>query len=83
VVEAAVIPHGAVEGAFAGMPEGGVAEIMGERQRFGEVLIKSQRPRDGSRDLRHLERVGEPGAVVVAFVFEKYLRLVLQAPEGG
>ena len=37
--------------------------------------------RDGARDLRHFQRVGQPRAVVVARGREKYLGLVLQAAE--
>ncbi len=45
----------------------------------------SQRRAPGERagDLRHLDRVGQPGAVVVAFMRDEHLRLVLQAAEGG
>ena len=37
---------------------------------------------DRARDLRHLEAVGQPGAVVVALVEHEHLRLVGQPPEG-
>ena len=36
-----------------------------------------------ARDLRHLQRMGEPGAVMIALVVDENLRLVLEAAEGG
>ena len=46
-----------------------------------EVLVEAERPRDGARDLRDLERVGQPRAVVVALGGDEDLRLVLEPPE--
>ncbi len=73
----------AFERPLAGMAEGRMAEVVGERQRLGEVLVQPQRARDRPGDLRHLQRVGEARAVVVAFVHKKDLGLLLQPPEGG
>src|SRR5580704_18983262 len=42
VVEAAVLGHTGVEGVFAGMPKGGVAEIVAERDRFRETIVEPQ-----------------------------------------
>ena len=71
-----------VEGALAGMAERRVAEIVGERQRFGEVLVEPQRAGESAGNLRDLERVGEPGAVMVALVEYEHLSLVLEAAKG-
>ena len=76
VVEAAVSRHAVVERVLAGMAEGRVAEIVGERQRLGEILVEPERPGERAGDLRHLDRVGQPGAVVVALVRDEDLRLV-------
>ena len=65
------------------MAEGRVAQIVGQRQRLGQVLVEPQRAGDGARDLRHLEAVGQARAVVVALVEHEHLRLVGEAPEGG
>ena len=43
--------------------------------------FSAERPSRGPGDLAHLERVGEPDAVVVALGREEHLRLVLQAAE--
>ena len=58
-----------------------MAQIVGERDGLGEVGIQPQRRRHRSRDLRHLQRVGEPGAEVVALVGDEDLGLLLQPSE--
>ena len=81
VVEAAEVRHFGIERALARVTEGRMAEIMGERQGLGEVLVEPERPGDCARDLRHFQRVGESGAVVVALVDQEDLGLLAQAPE--
>ena len=73
--------HERVEHALAGVAERRVAEVVAERDRLGELLVQPQHLGDGARDLRHLERVRQPRAVVVAGRGEEDLRLVLQPPE--
>ena len=65
-----------------GVSERRVSEIVAERNRFGQLLVQAQHLRDGAGDLRNLERVGQPRAVVIARRREEDLRLVLQAAEG-
>ena len=60
-----------------------MAEIMAERDRFGEVVVEPQGPGERARDLRHLDRVGEAGAEMVALVIDEHLGLVGEAAEGG
>ena len=79
VVEAA--GHQPVDDPLAGMAERRVAEIVAERDRFGQLLVQPQHLRDRARDLRHLERVRQPGPVVIAGRREEDLRLVLQPAE--
>ena len=83
MVEAAAVLEAAVERALAGMPERRMAEIVRERRRLGQVLVEPERARQRARDLRDLQRMGEPGAVMVALVKDEDLRLVAEAPEGG
>ena len=83
VVEAAAGRHLLVQRVLAGMAERRVAEIVGQRHGLGQILVAAQRPRQRARDLRHLDRVGQPGAVMVAFMGDEDLRLVLQPAEGG
>src|SRR4051794_30177319 len=59
-----------------------MAEVMTESDRFGENFVESQRLGDRARDLRHLEDMREPRAVVVALGREKNLSLVLQPAKG-
>src|SRR3954454_15378692 len=59
-----------------------MAEVMTESDGFGENFVEAQRLRDRARDLRHLEDMRQPRAVVVALGREKDLRLVLQPAKG-
>ncbi len=70
-----------VEHGFADVPERRVPEVVAEPDRLGQVLVEPQCARDGPGDLRDLERVREPRAVVVALGRDEHLRLVLQPPE--
>ena len=67
--------------ALARVAERRVPEVVTERDRFGELLVQAQHLGDRARDLRDLERVGQPRAIVVAGRREKHLRLVLQPAE--
>ena len=80
VVEAA--GHQAIDDPLARVPERRVPEIVAERDRLGELLVQPQHLGDRARDLRHLERVREPRAVVIAGRREEDLRLVLEPAEG-
>ena len=64
------------------MPERRVAEVVAQADRLGEVLVEAQGARHVARDAARLERVGQPGAVVVALGRDEHLGLVLEAPEG-
>ena len=83
MVEAAEILQAGIQRPLAGVAERRMAEIMGQRQRFREVLVQPELPGQRASDLRHLQRMGQPGAVVVALVEHEDLGLVLQAAERG
>ena len=70
-----------VDDPLPGMPERRVAQVVPERDGFGQFLVEPQDLGDAPGDLRHLERVREPCPVVVAGGREKHLRLVLETPE--
>ena len=79
VVEAArreIVQH-----ALAGVTERRVSEVVTESDRLGELLLQAQHLGDRPRDLRHLQRVRESRAVVIARGREEHLRLVLQPAE--
>ena len=82
VVEAAMVLQAGIERALPGMAERGVAEVVGERQGLREVLVQPELPGQRTGDLRHLEGMRQPGAVVVALVEHEHLGLVLQPAEG-
>src|SRR5262249_6517395 len=69
------------EHAFPCMPERRVPKVVAERDRFRQLLVQQKHLRDRPRHLRHLQRVREPRAVVIAGGREEYLRLVLETPE--
>jgi hypothetical protein len=54
---------------------------VGKRQALGQIFVEAEGAREGSRDLRDLERMGEARAVMVAFGGHEYLGLVLEAAE--
>ena len=69
-----------IEHALPGVAEGGVAEVVAERDRLGQVLVEPQARARVRAIWRDLQRVGEAGAVVVALGGEEDLRL---AASGG
>ena len=92
--EAAVGAHEAVEGAFAGVAEGGMAEVMGKAGALDEVGVDEavvgevgtvllEPAADGAADLGDFDGVGEAVAVEVVFAGEEDLGFALEAAEGG
>ena len=67
---------------FPGMTERGVAKVMREGNRLGEVVIQLQRTRHGPSNLRHLYRMRHPRPEVVTLVIDEDLCLVLELSEG-
>ena len=81
VVETAERLHRQVQRILAGMAERRMAEIVCQRQRLGQVLVQTELPSDRASDLRHLDRMRQPGAVEVALVIDEHLGLVLEFPK--
>ena len=65
------------------MAEGRVAQVVRQRNGLGQILVQAKRACDGTRQLRHLQRMRQPGAEQVAFVVEEHLGLVDQPAERG
>ena len=63
------------------MTERRMTEVVSERDRFGQIFVQRQTPRNGTRYLRHVESVRKTRHVVVAFGREENLRFVLQSAE--
>ena len=70
-----------VQGMLAGMAERRVAEVVPHRDRLDQILVEAQRPRHGAGQRGDLQRMGQPGAVVIALRGHEHLRLVLEPPE--
>jgi hypothetical protein len=60
-----------------------MAEVMGQRHGLRQVLVETQRAGHGAGHLRHLQRMGQAGAEIVALMLHEDLRLVLEPPERG
>src|SRR5207249_1529743 len=84
VAKAAVgaLAQNAVERLLPDVAERRVAEVVAEPDRLGQILVERESPRHRPRDARSLDRVREPGAVVIALRRDEYLRLVLQPAKG-
>lgn len=58
-VEAAIGRHQGGQRILSGMAEGRAALDQGQRHRLGQIGVQAKNARDGARDLRHLDRVGQ------------------------
>jgi hypothetical protein len=64
------------------MAERWMADVVGEAQGFGEILVEAERAGDGAADLGHFEAVGEADPEMVAVRRDENLGLVAEAAEG-
>jgi hypothetical protein len=81
VIEPAGIRERGSQRFLPGMAEGWMAEVVGEAQRLGQVLVEAERTRHGPPNLRDLDAVGEPNPEMVAIGGGEHLRLVAEPPE--
>ena len=81
VVEAAIVRHAVVERVLAGMAERRVAQVVRQRQGFGQFLVQAQAAADRAGDVRDFQRMGQARPVMVAFVGDEDLGLVLHPAE--
>ena len=70
-----------VEELFAHVAKGRVPQVVAQGDSLGEILVQIEGARDRPRDLRHLQRMGQPSDEVVAGGRDKHLGLVLETPE--
>src|SRR5262244_3691110 len=63
------------------MPKRRMAQVVSERDCFGQILVQPQCTRDSATDRRHLDRMRQACAQMIAGAVEKNLRLVFQAAE--
>ena len=74
--------EGAGEGFFSCVTEGGVAEIVSERDRLGEIFVEAESAGYGTGYLHHLKGVREACPEVVAVGGDEDLSLVHEPAEG-
>ena len=55
VLKAAVFGHAIVQCVLTRVAKRGVAQVVRQRNRLHQVLVQPQSPRQGSRQLRHLQ----------------------------
>ena len=82
VVEPAIGRHAGLELVLARVGERRMAEVVGQGDAFGQIVVQSQRLGQRAGDLGHLQAVGQAGAEVIALVRHKHLGLLLQPAEG-
>ena len=70
-----------VQRILAGMAERRMAEVVGEAQRLGQILVEAERAGHGPADLRDFEAVGQADPVMVAVGRDEDLGLVAQPAE--
>jgi len=83
VKEFAVVLHGGIKCTLAGVTEGGMSDVVDERQGFGEIDVEVERGGDSAGDLCDLHGVGEARTKMVGVAAREDLRLVLQPAEGA
>src|SRR5690349_13560221 len=81
MVEAARIRERSAQRILAGVAEGRMAEVVGEAQRLGEVLVEPERAGDRPSDLRDFQAVRQADAIMVAVRGDEHLGLVAEAAE--
>ncbi len=81
VLEAPVGLHELVQCLLALVPERGMAEVVGEGDGLGEVLVQLEGASDIAGDRGDFHRVGEARAQVIPGAIEKHLRFVFKAPK--
>ena len=83
VLKPAVVRHADVQRILIGVAKRGVAQVVGQGNRLNQVFVQVQRSGDGPAQLRHFQRMGEPGAEQVTLVVQKHLGFVDQAAKRG
>ena len=83
VVETAFVSQQFGKRVLAGVPQRRMADVVGQGQRLDQVFVEGQAAGERSGDTRHLQRVCEAAAVIVAVVAGEDLGLVGEPPEGG
>ena len=82
VVEPAGVGQRGGQRLLAAMAERRMAQVVGEAQRFGQILVEAQCAGDCPADLGDFDAVGQANPEMVAVGRDEHLGLVAQAAEG-
>ena len=80
-IDAAMAGQASRQGGLARMAEGGMPQVMAERDGLRQVLVEPERAGYGARYLRNLKGMGKPRAEMIAFGGQEHLGFVRQAAE--
>src|SRR5580692_4947560 len=83
VIEAqAVTTQRIVQSAFTRMPKGRMANVMHQRQGFGEIFVEPQRRGNRACNLRDFHRVRQAAAKMIGVAMRKDLCLARETAKG-
>src|SRR5207249_3713747 len=83
VIESAIFGHADVQRLLTRVAKWRVPEVVGQRDRFRQILLQAELPGDGPADLCNLKAVRQTGAVVVVGHGGQHLRFAHETAEGG
>ena len=83
MLEAAEIFHTVIELVLAGMPKGGMPQIMGQSNGLAEILVQTQGASNRAGDLRNLDGVCQASTKQISFMINKHLGFVFKASKSG
>ena len=78
-----MLAHALIELVFTGMAKRRMADVVHQRERFGEIGIQLERPGHGARNLRHFKRVRQAIAEMIGKARGEDLRLRFEAAESA
>src|SRR3546814_19162258 len=81
MIKASLLFKRGLQSLLTSMAKRGVANVMGEAKRLGQIFIKSQHTSDRAPDLRHFQAVGQEDTIMVAVRGNEDLSLMPKAPE--
>jgi len=81
VLESSEVAHTCIQRVLPRVPKRGVAKVMSQANCLCQRFIEPQRNSDRPANLRHLERMGKPCSIQIAFVINEHLCLVNETPK--
>jgi hypothetical protein len=79
--KAAILTHAIVQSVLPRMAKWRMAQIMGEGNRFDQILVQLQVTGNGAPDLRYFEAMRQARAKQVAFVIDENLGFIFEPTE--